>query len=104
MGAGHVPSCLAEALGQLAKEVPVVLVSRTGPGEILRGTYGFPGSEADLLPRGLVPAGILDGLKARIKLTLLLMAGAGRHEIGAAFAAETDWTADFSARPLGTSA
>ena len=56
-------------------------------GEILRSTYGFPGSETDLLKRGLIHGGILDGPKARLLLTLLLVAGAKNEVITEAFAA-----------------
>jgi L-asparaginase len=65
--------------------MPVILASRTGGGEILRRTYGFPGSEIDLLERGLINAGPLDGLKARLFLILLLRSGASREKIKDSF-------------------
>ncbi len=85
MGGSHVPLVMAEPLGSLAGEMPVVLASRTGGGEALRNTYGFTGSETDLLGRGLISAGMLDGLKSRLHLSLLLRAGTPREEIPAAF-------------------
>jgi L-asparaginase len=81
MGGGHVPSVMVETLEGLAAKMPVVLASRTGGGEVLRSTYGFIGSEIDLLGRGLIYAGPLDGRKARLLLTLLLRSGATREEI-----------------------
>ncbi|HQT78242.1 MAG: L-asparaginase [Rhodospirillales bacterium 20-64-7] len=86
MGGGHVPRAMVEPLADLARRIPVVLTSRTGAGEVLRGTYGFPGSETDLLGRGLIHAGILDGPKARLLLALLLASDAPRETIEAAFA------------------
>jgi L-asparaginase len=85
MGGGHVPSVMVEALEDLAGRIPVILASRTKAGEVLHSTYGFPGSETDLLERGLIGAGPLDGLKARLSLTLLLRSGAAREEIKASF-------------------
>ena len=78
-GGGHATEPLAEALSATAQRVPVVLASRTGAGETLRSTYGFAGSERDLLDRGLLSAGWLDGPKARVLLTVLLRAGLNRH-------------------------
>ncbi|WP_290052159.1 asparaginase [Amycolatopsis solani] len=44
LGGGHVPRTMVEPLEQLAARMPVVLASRTGSGEVLTRTYGFPGS------------------------------------------------------------
>ena len=85
LGGGHLPTSMVGILEELARRLPVVLASRTGGGEVLTRTYGFPGSEIDLLGRGLIPAGPLDGLKARILLSLLLRSGAPRDEITEAF-------------------
>lgn len=71
-GGGHVPAVAVPALEALARAMPVVLASRTKSGEVLEHTYGFAGSERDLLSRGLVSAGSLDGLKARVLLSLML--------------------------------
>ena len=82
MGGGHVPGWLFDDVVALAGAVPVVLTSRTGGGEVLTRTYGgFKGAETELLRAGVIPGGTLDGLKARVLLSLLLTAGAGRDEI-----------------------
>jgi L-asparaginase/archaeal Glu-tRNAGln amidotransferase subunit D len=84
-GGGHVPAHVVPALDRLAGRMPVVLASRTGSGEVLRETYGFPGSERDLLSRGLIHAGFLDGPKSRILLSLLLATGADTAAVREAF-------------------
>jgi len=85
VGGGHASPSVADALGRAVGEMPVVLCSRAGSGETLRRTYGFPGSETDLLGRGLIGSGFLDGPKARILLTLLLRSGARPQAIQDAF-------------------
>jgi L-asparaginase len=85
MGVGHVPAPLAPVLQDIAAKIPVILATRTGAGPVLTATYAFPGSERDLQDRGLIPAGLLDPLKARILLLALLRAGTSREAIAASF-------------------
>jgi L-asparaginase len=80
-GAGHVPMACVDTLTDLAKRMPVILATRTGSGPVLRQTYGFTGSESDLLARGLISASTLDPVKARILLHLLLMTGTDKDQI-----------------------
>jgi L-asparaginase len=86
-GAGHVSSEVADAMEGAALRIPVIYASRTGKGPTLSRTYGFPGSESDLLNRGAIPAGWLDHRKARILLWSLLAGGASPAEIAREFAA-----------------
>jgi L-asparaginase len=86
-GAGHVPMACVDVLTDLPRRMPVVLATRTGSGPVLRQTYGFPGSESDLLARGLISANTLDPIKARILLQLLLMTSADTDQIAQSFSA-----------------
>ncbi|WBB93437.1 asparaginase [Verrucosispora sp. WMMC514] len=83
-GVGHVPEPLIGTLTTLAARIPVVLASRTPAGPTLTQTYGFPGSEQDLIARGLIPAGWLHPYKARILLHTLLAAAAKPEDIATA--------------------
>lgn len=80
-GGGHVPRQLMPSLTKAAAAFPVLFSSRAGAGELYESTYGFPGSEIDLLAQGLLSSGILDGLKSRLLLILLLASGASHADI-----------------------
>ncbi|WP_408896718.1 asparaginase [Nocardioides sp. R1-1] len=85
-GAGHVSARAAEAVGRLAREVPVVFASRTGSGPTGRAIYGYPGSEIDLVARGAVGAGWLPPVKARLLLWALALGGpVTRADVAAEF-------------------
>lgn len=84
-GVGHVPQTMVRTLSGIAREIPVVLASRTGAGSVLAGMYGFPGSERDLLDRGLISAGFLDPVKARVLLHLLACHAADPGEVARCF-------------------
>jgi L-asparaginase len=86
MGAGHVPADAAPILGDIAAKIPVVLASRAMPGPVFTQTYGYPGSEIDLIARHLTPAGYLSGLKARLLLALFLRSGKKPGTAAQAFA------------------
>jgi L-asparaginase len=84
-GGGHVPSWLVPAIERVARRIPTILASRTAGGELLRHSYGYAGSETDLLARGLISAAALSATKARILLRLLLVAGVPREQVARCF-------------------
>lgn len=85
LGGGHVAAPLAESLvSACAQGVPVVLASRCASAQVLRRTYGGVGGEMHLLTSGLVSAGALSPLKARLRLLFGLSAGLTPGELFAA--------------------
>lgn len=80
-GAGHVSPRMADAIEELAQDVPVVFASRTGSGPTGKAMYGYPGSEVDLVRRGAIPAGWLPPVKARLLLWALMLGQPDRQTV-----------------------
>lgn len=86
-GVGHVSEPMTASIDRaLAAGTVVVLGTRTGNGTTHTHTYGFTGSESDLLDRGVIGAGWLHPRKARILLAELLRIGAAPPDITEEFA------------------
>jgi L-asparaginase len=90
MGAGHLPAHYAEKIEHLAAVMPVVLATRVAAGPVFQGTYGFKGSEIDLISRGAIPGGYLAGPKACLLLRLLLASGLTGDALRAAYVARSN--------------
>jgi L-asparaginase len=68
-GGGHLPPPLLPALDDaVAAGIPVVIATRAASGRNLESTYSMPGGETDLARRGAIPAGLISGHKARLRL------------------------------------
>ena len=85
-GGGHlVPATIPAIQSAIASGIPVVMTSRCVSGELLENVYGFEGSETHLKRLGVIFASGLPGLKARIKLALLISDGRNPEQVRAAF-------------------
>jgi L-asparaginase len=73
-GAGYVPEWYKPILREVARQVPVVVTTRTDAGETPRYAFGAPGSDLADLWQDLIPAAGLDSVHATVLLRLLLMA------------------------------
>ena len=77
-GAGHVSVEWVDLIEQVTTEIPVLVASRTGSGPTAEASYGFIGSEMDLIDRGALMCGFLCPYKARILIWLLIGCGHAR--------------------------
>lgn len=85
-GCGSVPYWILDKLEELHKRMPIVIASRTGHGDVLTDTYGVGyGTPRFYVENGYLMAGILDGRKARVLLTFLLMSNCTETEIAESF-------------------
>ncbi|MEJ7785056.1 MAG: asparaginase domain-containing protein [Solirubrobacteraceae bacterium] len=86
LGAGHLPPRALAALRECGPALPVVFVVRPERGHLLRETYGYEGSERDVLATGVIEAGNLSGPAARMLLLAGLGAGLRGEDLRAVFA------------------
>jgi L-asparaginase len=90
-GGGHLSPPLAEAVVRAARSRPVVLASRCEDGPLLRDTYGGVGSETHLLGEGLLAAGVLSPVKARLRMIFGLSAGLAAERLFRPRRTESKW-------------
>jgi L-asparaginase len=72
MGGGAVPPACIPVIVKALVRVPVIGVSRCPTGSMYENVYSFEGGDKQLRELGVIFAGSLTGLKARIKLILFL--------------------------------
>lgn len=85
-GYGVVAEWVFDRLEKLVKRMPVVMASRIGYGDVMTCSYGKGyGMPSYLAEHGYLFAGQLDGRKARILLTFLLMCQCTEAEIRESF-------------------
>lgn len=80
-GAGHVSFEEADIIKTYADKIPVIAATRVFNGSTTSKTYGYKGSEIDLINSGVTMAGWLSPLKARLLLWAFLAAGYHRTQI-----------------------
>ena len=85
-GGNTPPAYLDAARALLADGIPVALTTRCPSGSARPG-YGFPGGSSAWWEAGAIFTGTLDGLKARVLLSLGLGAGLSTAELATMFAA-----------------
>lgn len=85
-GYGVVAEWVFDRLEKLKEKMPVVMASRIGNGDVMTCSYGKGyGMPTYLAEHGYYFAGQLDGRKARILLTFLLMSGCTEEEFRESF-------------------
>lgn len=88
MGRGNVPPKMVAGIEKaIAKDIPIVLVSRCLKGRVL-DSYGYEGGGRKLREMGVILGDNLSGQKARIKLMLLLGVTSDVSEIKKRFEAD----------------
>jgi len=72
MGVGNLPPDVTSSIDRaLDKGVAIVLASRCPASDVVP-IYGYKGGSLDILSKGVISGGKLNGLKARVKLMVLL--------------------------------
>ena len=83
LGGGRVPPWWLPAISEAIEAGVVVVVASRCPGGRVGDRYGYAGAQRDLRAMGCLPAGYLNGQKARIGLMVVLGAGLRGDELRA---------------------
>ncbi|ASM34956.1 anthranilate synthase component II [Campylobacter sputorum subsp. bubulus] len=70
VGAGHVSYDMSDIIKDI--NLPIVIASRAETGICATKTYGYKGSEIDLINQGCIMSGWLSAIKARLLLMVLI--------------------------------
>lgn len=85
-GGGSVAEWVFERLERIHTRMPVVMATRIGTGDVMTGTYGNGfGMPQYCVEHGYLMSGQLDGRKARLLLTFLLMSKCTPEQIAQSF-------------------
>ncbi|WP_156850931.1 asparaginase [Bartonella refiksaydamii] len=87
-GSGHCSFEEADIVRQYTQKMPIIIASRTCTGSTTRSTYGYKGSEVDLIAAGALMSGYLSAVKARLLLWAFLAQGYSLAQINAYW---NDW-------------
>ncbi|EJF75452.1 asparaginase [Bartonella alsatica] len=82
-GSGHCSFEEADIVQQYTQKMPIIIASRTCTGSTTRITYGYKGSEVDLIASGALMSGYLSAVKARLLLWAFLAEGLSLAQINA---------------------
>ncbi|MBB5073368.1 L-asparaginase [Bartonella callosciuri] len=88
-GSGHCSFEEADLVRQYTQKMPIIIASRTCTGSTTRTTYGYKGSEVDMIASGALMSGYLSAVKARLLLWACLAQGLTLEQISAHW---NDWT------------
>ncbi|EJF81360.1 hypothetical protein MCQ_00058 [Candidatus Bartonella washoeensis Sb944nv] len=88
-GSGHCSFQAADIVRQYAPKMPIIIASRCCNGPTSRITYGYKGSETDMITSGALMSGYLSAVKARLLLWAFLAQGHSLAQINAQW---NDWT------------
>ncbi|KEC55721.1 asparaginase [Bartonella koehlerae] len=88
-GSGHCSFEEADIVRQYTQKMPIIIASRTYTGPTTRKTYGYKGSEVDMIASGALMSGYLSAVKARLLLWAFLAQGLSLEQINAYW---NDWT------------
>ncbi|EJF80825.1 L-asparaginase, type II [Bartonella sp. DB5-6] len=87
-GSGHCSFEEADIVRQYTQKMPIIIASRICTGSTTRSTYGYKGSEVDMIAAGALMSGYLSAVKARLLLWTFLAQGYSLAQINAYW---NDW-------------